>query len=118
MYEIFVKLLEQKGVKASEVAKSLGMHQSVFTDWKTGRSKPKIDKLKKIAAYFGVSLDYLAYGEIPKGYYENDETAKMAQTLLERSDLKILFDLAEDATPQDVETAVSVLMALKEKESK
>lgn len=116
MYEIFEKLLKANDVKASEVAKALGFQRSVFSDWKNGRSKPKMDKMKQIADYFGVSLDYLCFGEVPSGYYINEETAKKAQALLERSDLKMLFDLAEDATPQDVEAAAAVLVALKEKE--
>ena len=31
---------------------------TTFTDWKTGRSEPKIDKLKKIAYYFGVPVEF------------------------------------------------------------
>ena len=30
-----------------------------FSSWKNGISKPKADKIKKIADYFGVSTDYL-----------------------------------------------------------
>jgi Predicted transcriptional regulators len=41
-----------------EVAKATQITKSTFSDWKTGRSNPKIDKLQKIAAYFGVSLEY------------------------------------------------------------
>ena len=36
-----------------------------MTDWKKGRSAPKVDKLQKIADYFGVSVDYLL-GNEPK----------------------------------------------------
>jgi repressor LexA len=32
--------------------------KSTFTDWKRGRSKPKAEKLKILADYFGVSVDY------------------------------------------------------------
>lgn len=32
--------------------------KSTFTDWKNGRSEPKLEKLKKIADYFGVSIEY------------------------------------------------------------
>lgn len=116
MYEIFEKLLKQKGVKASEVARALSFHQSVFTDWKTGRSKPKMDKMKQIADYFGVSLGYLCFGEAPTGYYINEETAKIAQDIFENRELKALYDLASDSMPEDIETAYSVLLALKEKD--
>lgn len=59
MYERFLNLLEEKGVKTSEVAKATMIHPSTFTDWKKGKSSPKIDKLEKVAEYFGVQVDYL-----------------------------------------------------------
>lgn len=116
MYDRFAKLLESHNVKVADVARETGLSKTLFSDWKKGKSSPKIDKLKLIADYFGVSLDYLAYGETPKGYYENDETAKIAQDIFENRELKALFDLASDSTPEDIETAYSVLLALKEKD--
>ena len=35
-----------------------GIMKSTFTDWERGRSKPKTEKLKILADYFGVSVDY------------------------------------------------------------
>lgn len=59
MYEIFADLLKQHGITAYRVAKDTGITTATLTDWKKGRSTPKADKLQKIAAYFGVSVDYL-----------------------------------------------------------
>lgn len=63
MYEKFEKLLERDGVTAYRVSKETGIPASTFTDWKKGKSKPKVDKLQRIADYFGVSVDYLISGE-------------------------------------------------------
>lgn len=63
MYKVFAKLLKESGVTAYRVAKETGVSQSTLTDWKNGRSTPKVDKLTKIADYFGVSLDYLLTGK-------------------------------------------------------
>ena len=57
MWEIVDKLMEQKGVKASEVSKATGIPQSVFTDWKKGRYTPKADKLYALARYFEVPME-------------------------------------------------------------
>lgn len=65
MYEIFQRLLEERGIKTSKVSEETGIASSTFTDWKMGRSSPKLDKLHKIADYFGVSLDYLMTGKEP-----------------------------------------------------
>lgn len=62
MYEIYCKLRDSKGVKDSDVVKATGIIKSTFSDWKSGRSKPKNDKLQKIADYFGVTIDYLMTG--------------------------------------------------------
>ena len=62
-YLIFEKLLKQRKMYANTVAKATGIPASTFTDWKMGRSKPKIDKMQKIADYLGVTVDYLMTGE-------------------------------------------------------
>ncbi|PWJ49312.1 helix-turn-helix domain-containing protein [Faecalicatena contorta] len=119
MYEIFEQLLQSFGATAYKVAKETGVTQSTLSDWKRGRSTPKADNMKKLADYFGVSVDYLMTGEEKKGgekYYLNDETARMAQKLFENKDLRVLFNAAEDAEPEDLKTTYDMLMALKRKE--
>lgn len=59
MYEIFMQLLQDRGISTYKVAKETGISNSTFSDWKNGRSKPKQDKLEILADYFGVSVDYL-----------------------------------------------------------
>ena len=61
-YQYFEQLLKMDGSTVYRVSKATGIPASTFTDWKNGRSVPKADKLKKIADYFGVSLDYLMGG--------------------------------------------------------
>lgn len=118
MYEIFSKLIQERGITPYKVSKDTGVSQSTLSDWKRGVSTPKQDKLQKIADYLGVSIDYLMTGEEKDGdrYYLNDETAQMAQKLFENKDLRILFDAAQDATPEDLKTTYDMLMALKKKE--
>lgn len=59
MYERYVELRNQKGVSDYRVAKDTGIPKSTFSDWKSGRSKPKIAKLKILAGYFDVAVDEL-----------------------------------------------------------
>lgn len=58
MYEKFAELLDKNNKTAYQVSKDTGIAQSVLSDWKTGRSKPKVDKLKVLADYFGVNIEY------------------------------------------------------------
>ena len=66
-YTYFEYLLKQTGTTVYRVSKETGIAASTFTDWKNGRSSPKADKLKRIAAFFGVSLDELLGGEGTSG---------------------------------------------------
>ena len=119
MYEIFSKLLQSYGVTPYKVSKETGISQSTLSDWKTGKITPKSDTMKKLADYFNVSVDYLMTGKEKEGgetYYLNDETAEMAQQLFENRNLRVLFDAAKDATPEDLKTTYDMLMALKKKE--
>lgn len=60
MYEIFKKLMEEKGLTAYKVSTDTGISQATLSDWKNGKiSSPKMDKLVVLAKYFDVDLDYL-----------------------------------------------------------
>ena len=119
MYEIFEQLCEKSGVTPYRVCKETGITTATISNWKAGRYTPKQDKLQKIADYFNVSVEYLMTGEEKKDgpkYYLNDETAAIAQDIFENKELRLLFDAARDADPEDLETVHSMLLALKRKE--
>ena len=61
-WERFYNLCIDNGTKPNAVAKQLGFSSAVCTQWKQRGTTPKIEYLQKIAAYFGVSVDYLAGG--------------------------------------------------------
>lgn len=75
MYERFKKLLELNNKKAAEVSAATGIATAVFSEWKKGKSVPKVDKLVLIADYFNISLDYLVTGKETKatGLIENEQ---------------------------------------------
>ena len=73
MYERYVELRNQKGVSDYRVAKDTGIPKSTFSDWKSGRSKPKIAKLKILAGYFDVSVDELISATDETGSEEGRE---------------------------------------------
>lgn len=119
MYSVFKSLMEQKGVSASDVAKATGITASTFTMWKQGKISPNSQKMIKIADYFGVPVEYLVTGEMPagEGYYIDEETAKTAQALFENKDMRLLFDAARDASPEDLQMVAQLLERLKRKEN-
>ncbi len=58
-YRRFSELLSARNISVYRISKDTGISPSTFTDWKNGRSVPKADKMRRIAEYFGVSLDTL-----------------------------------------------------------
>lgn len=119
MYDIFEQLLQNFGISAYKFCKDTGISQSTISTWKKKRNLISGDLAKQIADYFNVSLEYLMTGEEKEGgerYYLNDETAQMAQKLFENKELRVLFDAAQDASPEDLKTTYDMLMALKKKE--
>ena len=55
-YKRFEELVRNNGVTAYAVSKATGIPNSTFSDWKKGKSKPKIEKLQKIAKDCDVSV--------------------------------------------------------------
>lgn len=85
MYEIFEQLLQKYGVTAYKVSKETGITQSTLSDWKRGRSTPKTENMKKIADYFGVTVEYLMTGK--------NEPKEKAPELTARDERDIKKDL-------------------------
>lgn len=85
MYEVFEQLLQKHNVTAYKVAKEAGVTQTALSNWKSGRSTPTTKTLKKIADYFGVTVDYLMS--------EKDETKEKNSGLTTRDEKDIAKDL-------------------------
>lgn len=58
MYERFQELLDRDEKTAYQVAKETGVSTSTLTSWKQGKYTPKVNKLKAIADYFGVKVEF------------------------------------------------------------
>lgn len=120
MYEIYERLINELGLTTYRVAMDTGIAQSVFSAWKSGKSKPKPDKLKKIAERLHVSVDYLM-GDVQTNeqakYYVDDEVAEIAQAIFVDPNLRALFDAAADSKPKDLQMAAELLKRFKETNS-
>lgn len=56
------ELMEERNTKAKDIVQATGIAQSSFTDWRKGKM-PSPDKLKILADYFNVSIEYLTGSE-------------------------------------------------------
>jgi transcriptional regulator with XRE-family HTH domain len=81
MWERIDLLLERKGISGAKMSCDLGMSRSFMTELRKGRAKSiKLDTAQRIAAYFGVSVNYLLEGtEVPNTSHSvSDEELKFA----------------------------------------
>lgn len=76
MYNRYCELRDKKGYKNADISKLTGISKATISDWKNGKSKPKVDKLSKIAECLGVSVDYLMTGKETIDKF-SDENAKL-----------------------------------------
>lgn len=56
IFEKIEKLVNDKNLSISYVEKKLGFGNGTIRGWK--QCSPSVDKLKKVADYFGVSIEY------------------------------------------------------------
>ena len=118
-YENYCIARDKMGYTDYKVAKETGIGTATMSNWKNGKYVPKSDKIQKIATLLNTTEKFIMDGENEEnsnGYYLNNETAQMAQEIFENKELRILFNAARDAKPEDLKTTCDMLLALKRKE--
>ena len=112
--------MKLKDKTQTDLVNDLGFNKSAVSTWCNGTRLPRMDKVDLLAKYFGINRSDLIEdkNESPHNdhYYLNEETAKAAQEKLENKDLRMLFDAARDADPEDLRALHTMALALKRKE--
>lgn len=89
------KLRKEKGMTQEELAKALNITRSALSLYEIGKRDPDTETLKKIAEYFGVSIDYiLGRTDLPNAHIPDDYTQKYKVT---KRDLKQYEDFIQRA---------------------
>lgn len=57
--EKMIYQLNQKGISPTKMMRDLGFSSGLFSQWKKGLQNPSIEKIKSIADYLNVPVDYL-----------------------------------------------------------
>lgn len=119
LYERIAMLCKSKNVSPSRMCLDLGLSKSTMSDMKAGRTKGiTTATAQKMATYFGVSVDFLL-GEEEQNekplVNEDKELTEYLEILKTRPEMRMLFQLSKDATKEDVEAAVRIIEALRNK---
>ncbi|QBE95264.1 HTH-type transcriptional regulator Xre [Blautia producta] len=118
IYERIKELSKTKGISINQLEKKLGLSKGSLCRIDTNR--PSVDKLQRIADYFGVTIEYLMTGhyedEDHSPYYLNDETRAIAQAAFENPDMRSLFDMSRKMSPDRLKAHLEFMKKLQESE--
>lgn len=122
-------LRESRSLTQDDLAEALGLTKQAVSQYERGVRRPDFEILSMICDHFNVSVDFLlgksdytprlldAQGlSLMDQYYLEPETAELAQQLYENKELRVLFDAARTARPEDLRLVHEMLLALKRRE--
>ena len=115
------ELRMEKGLTMKQVGASMGLAESTISLYETGKRQPDYETLGRFADYFGVSVDYLLGREetpVPEtqGGSEDQKIREYLQMIKDDPKLRMMFDLAKDASLEEIKATVAFLKALREQE--
>ena len=109
MYERYKKLLDEKGLKNSDVSRGANVSNMTLSDWKNGKTVPKTSTIKKIAEFLDVSVDYLTCGK----EVDNKEMARidieLAKQDIETKNYMLKFAKLESEKKKQIMSLIDML---------
>ena len=57
------RLMEKNALNVPRLAKLTGISKQTISNWMAGQKPKNIQQVKTVANFFGISLDYLCFGE-------------------------------------------------------
>ena len=110
-----IRLMEEKDLTQLDLAKAIDVSNTTINNWVLGYNIPKMHRIDDLCRIFGVSRSELI-GEPQEAYFSNPETQKIAEAIYHNKELRLLFDAAKDADPEDLEFVHEWLLHRKEQE--
>lgn len=95
------------GYTQREVAKAIDVNPQTFNTWMTGKHIPRMDKIQRLADFFGIRKSELV------DVNDNLEDETLEQAFARRQDLRVLFMAVKDLSPQDIEMVIRIAGIMK-----
>ena len=101
-------LCKNEGISVSQLEQLMGFGSKAIYKW--DEQTPGIDRVKKVADHFGVSVDYLLSDDL-----EYDEREALMQKLFDGDPtMRILFSAAQGVKTEDLLRVAKMIEALKQ----
>lgn len=115
-------LRSKNQMERQQLADATGITYHALSKYETNARQPDHETLNKLADYFNVSTDYLlgrtddpaAFDDV-RQHINDDEALEYLDHLHKRPEMKALFSVSRKATKEDIETAITLIEALKRK---
>lgn len=117
-------LRKKQGWGQDILAEKLGYKSyTTIQKWESGVSDPPLKVVHELAALFNVDINDLTGSDLEAGSSINiktlvnndEELNEYLEVLKTRPEMRMLFQLSKDATKEDVEAAVRIIEALRNK---
>lgn len=121
------QLRTRAGISQAAFASYMGVAQNTVSNWENEHRTLDTDTALKIADYFHVSVDYLlgntqesSEGEAPLVVDEDNrvirldaDSMEILRAVRERPEMKIMFSVTKNVTPEDLMKAIKIVEAFK-----
>lgn len=108
------ELCKKNNISMNQLEQELDFGKGYIS--KLGKSTPNTTKIHQLAIRLGVSVDYLMTGnedDYSEYYHTNEETQEIAQEIFENPDLRSLFHVAKDLSPERLKMHINLIRSLK-----
>lgn len=107
------RIAYENGKTQADIARDLHISKATISSWMNGTRVPRMENIDLLCHYFNCKRIDIMEEEQPE-YYENAETAALAQELLDTPEQRILLSASRKLTPDKVKLLITMAEAMKE----
>ena len=101
----------------AELGEIAHVSDKAVSSWEKDNAVPRMGAIERMAAYFGVSKsDIIEDIDDVDEYYLDKEAAEIAQELLTRPELKVLFKASRNVSAEDLKIVQAMVDTLAKKD--
>lgn len=122
--EVFAKnlnyFLELNNKSQQDLANYIGVSAATVSNWCKGIKLPRMNKVDMMCTYFKLKRSDLMEDRTDKqedNYYINEETREIAQEIYDNPDLKSLFDMSRNMSPERLKAHLQFMQNLHDAEN-
>lgn len=110
------ELLTKNGLKAVDLARATGLSEAAISDYLKGKKEPRGRQSIAIARALNVSLDMLWETGYENNITNDSESKDITQAILQSPELKTLFEMTRDMSPEMLKAHIDFMKKMSELE--